>query len=253
MRILITTIVVAVLAAATPAAAVATLNLDFGRASGTVNVASVSQTRGGIVFTATARLFTVLPGALTDLSQTSATGALIQQTVPGIGVDGGASSPQMDTNTADRREAILLSATQDFSLRRLKLSFIDNDDTLQIYGVNRDGSLVSLGYPGVIRAGLPGANASLSLLAGAATGPAFQSGLANGTQTLDLVNPTRYFDRFLFTSRERGDVAYLGTLGQGYRIDSLTVGVPEPASWALMILGFGLVGQAARRRAAVSA
>jgi PEP-CTERM motif len=28
-------------------------------------------------------------------------------------------------------------------------------------------------------------------------------------------------------------------------------GVPEPASWALMIAGFGLVGAAMRRRAAV--
>ncbi len=42
-------------------------------------------------------------------------------------------------------------------------------------------------------------------------------------------------------------------LGSGYRYiveynPNMTGGVPEPASWALMIAGFGLVGNATRRR-----
>ena len=36
--------------------------------------------------------------------------------------------------------------------------------------------------------------------------------------------------------------------GFGYRLDTFKVGVPEPASWALMIGGLGLAGAALRRR-----
>jgi hypothetical protein len=233
--------------AATPAAAVNVLNFNFGRPSGTVNVTSVTSTASnGVQLTATSRSFSGLPNALTSLSQTTAAGQ-IQQTVPGIGVCGGASDPQADTNQVNGREAILISGSTAFSLRSLKLSFIDNDDTLQVYGVNGDGSLVNLGYPGIIRAGLAGPNAGLSLLAGEATGPAFASA-NSGTQVLNLVDPTARFQSFLFTTREPGNVPYLGTLGQGYRIDSLTVGVPEPATWAMLITGFGLVGAARRRQ-----
>ncbi|WP_310474313.1 PEPxxWA-CTERM sorting domain-containing protein [Sandarakinorhabdus sp.] len=47
------------------------------------------------------------------------------------------------------------------------------------------------------------------------------------------------------------------TTGGAFSIDNLTIGasgvVPEPASWAMLIAGFGLVGAAARRRRAVTA
>jgi hypothetical protein len=61
------------------------------------------------------------------------------------------------------------------------------------------------------------------------------------------------FDRVRFVEDTTG--------GAGYESDNHTVGyynqitgneVPEPASWALMIAGFGLVGGALRRRAAVA-
>jgi hypothetical protein len=38
------------------------------------------------------------------------------------------------------------------------------------------------------------------------------------------------------------------TVGQWERITGTPVGVPEPASWAMLISGFGLVGVSARRR-----
>lgn len=45
--------------------------------------------------------------------------------------------------------------------------------------------------------------------------------------------------------------------GEFYVLDNLTIanvtGVPEPAAWALMILGFGAVGAAARRKTAMAA
>ncbi len=236
--------------AAAPAAATTVFTVNLGGSAS--NAASFGYTAPGSVnLTATARSFNVLPGTLTSLTQLG--GALnVSRTTPGIGVQGGASDPQIDTNQAGRREGILLTSNIAVSLRALKLSFVDNDDTLQVYGVNGT-QLVNLGYPGIVRAGLTGPNAGLSLLAGQATGPAFASGTNSGTQTLTLVDPTARFSGFFFTTREPGNLSYLGTLGQGYRIDSLTLGVPEPASWAMLIAGFGLVGVASRRRRTVIA
>jgi len=238
------------LMAAVPAAATTVFTVNLGGAAS--NAASFAYSApGSVTLTAQARSFSVLPSALTSLSQIA--GPLnVSRTMPGIGVDGGASGPQIDTNQASRREGILLTSNIAVSLRALKLSFIDNDDTLQVYGVNGT-QLVSLGYPGIVRAGLTGPNAGLSLLTGLATGPAFASGTNSGTQTLTLVDPTARFTGYFFTTREPGNLNYLGSQGQGYRIDSLTMGVPEPASWAMLIAGFGLVGAASRRRRAAVA
>ncbi|UAJ11841.1 PEPxxWA-CTERM sorting domain-containing protein [Polymorphobacter megasporae] len=50
------------------------------------------------------------------------------------------------------------------------------------------------------------------------------------------------------------DHAQYQSEGQGtLNIDSVTVAVPEPASWLMMIVGFGLVGVAVRRRMVVAA
>ncbi len=239
-------VAVAAAIAVSPAPAMATVVIaNFGGTA--ANASSFTYVSPSLTLTVEARRFSVLPASLTSLTQLSSTDMLVSRTVPGIGVAGGASAPQIDTNQAARREGILISGSADFSLRGMRLSFIDNDDTLQVYGVDGN-TLVSLGYPGVIRAGLAGPNSGLSLLAGQATGPAFAGGTNSGTQALALVNPTDRFSAFFFTTRERGDAAYLGTLGQGYRIDSLTVGVPEAATWAMLIAGFGMVGAASRRR-----
>jgi hypothetical protein len=234
-----------------PAAATTTVNVSFGGAA--TNANSMAYTADGVAFTIEARAFTALPATLTSLSQLSS-GLQVRRTAPGIGVNGGASADQIDTNQAARREGLLISADRALGLAGLRLSFIDNDDTLQVYGVS-GSQLVSLGYPGVIRQGLGGSNAGLSLLSGGAAGPAFAAA-NNGTQQLDLLAPTAAFSAFFFTTREPGNVAFLGTQGQGYRIDSLRfvagqaqpAAVPEPDSWAMLIAGFGLVGAAARRR-----
>lgn len=220
---------------ATPATAATMLTWDFGRASGTVNVASVAATTGAVTLTATALRFTALPDMLTSLTQTIVAGQ-IQQTVPGIGINGGGSDPQLDTNTPTAREAILLTATESFSLTGFRLSYIDNDDTLQIYGVGSDGTLAPLGFGGTIITGLAGAATHVNTSANSTT------------VVLALLDPTARFRQYLFTSRVGGDQLYLGARGQGYRIDSISGTVPEPASWAMLITGFGIVGVAARRR-----
>jgi hypothetical protein len=69
---------------------------------------------------------------------------------------------------------------------------------------------------------------------------------ANGDRTSPNTNP-------LVTFSFTGDnVAYLsfGSTTNAFEIDNLFVGtaVPEPATWALMLLGFGGIGFAMRRR-----
>lgn len=238
----------AALLTALPAQAVQviTFNLGSGVPAGQT-LESRTVVNGGVTLTATARRFQAAPDSLTLLSDTLAAGK-IRLTSPGIGVGGGSSGAQIDTSPSVR-EAILLSSSAAFSLQDLQLSHVDNNDTLQVYGVQTNGSLVSLGFAGLIRGGVVG-----GLLDGAASGPAFDPKLNGGTQILSLASPTAFFDSYLFTTRELG--APPGG-GQGYRLDSLTIGVnpiPEPESWALLIVGFGLIGVTARRRrTAVSA
>jgi hypothetical protein len=240
VRKLMPVLAITAVIAAAPSAAVTNV-FNFAGPAGTTNVASVERTNNGVTGVATALNFTLAPGLLTNFSQFTSGTRLIQQTSPGIGALGGASSPQMDTNQSANREAILLTTTKSLGLTALKLSFIDNDDTLAIFGVNADNTLTNLGFGGEIR--VVGGTA----LAGAATGT-FAAGTNSGTSTLTFNERTARFDRFIFTTRVGGDFSYLGTLGQDYRIDSISGIVPEPGTWAMLVLGFGLVGATARRR-----
>ncbi len=199
------------------------------------NVSTVVRSAGGTTLSFTAGHFTGLPDALTNLSQIVMNGK-VSVTAPGLGVQGGGSTPQIDTNSASAREALVMMASSELSIISLKLSYIDVNDTLQIYGIGAGGVLTSLGFGGDIKTGL----------AGAAT--AVNSGANSGTTILSLLDPTSYYQGYVFTTRVGGDVIYGGDTGQGYRIDSITAGVPEPATWAMLIAGFGMVGLSARRR-----
>lgn len=222
---------------AAPASAVTTLTFNFGGSTG--NVASVARTTSGVTLTATARRFSAAPGTLSTLAQTTGAGVQVSASAPGIGVNGGGSASQVDTNQTARREAILISSsTPNFSLRGLKLSEIDANDTLQVYGVNADDTLTSLGFSGVIRSSLGG-------------GTVINSSANGGTSNITLTTPSAYFSRYLFTTRVGGETRFMGDLGQGYRIDTVSGAVPEPGVWAMLIIGFGLVGVAARRRSTV--
>ena len=227
------------LAAALTVAAAPAGAVTFIMGGATQNVASVAVSADGSSLTATAGQFTAAPGTLTSLSQITQN-LLVSRTAPGVGVYGGASNPQIDTNQPNRREALLVTLDKAMSLGSLKLSYIDSNDTLAVYGVKADGSLVNLGFGGLIHTGLAGAASVVNTAAN------------DGTSALTLNTPTASYSRYLFTTRVGGEVNY-GGLGQGYRIDSLTLNaVPEPATWAMLIAGFGLVGMASRRRRATS-
>jgi hypothetical protein len=69
----------------------------------------------------------------------------------------------------------------------------------------------------------------------------------------NLVNGLIYGDGFNQISVDGGDTWSPTGLDRSFRTWVDTSIVPEPASWAMMISGFGLVGFAARRRRAVVA
>jgi hypothetical protein len=250
----------AALLAAAPASATGLVDLSFGGT--TQNAPLFSYSADGIEFTATALSWSYLATPLNSVSQLSAGVLQVRRTEPGIGVDGGASNDQIDTNLPNRREGILLTGSEAFSIHGFLLSMVDGNDSLALYGVNND-SLEFLGYPGLITNVENGPNADLYLLAGQATGP-FIDPVNGGTQRLTLVSPTAAYSAFFFTTREPGSSSYLNSFGQGYRLDGLQLSaldtgiggdggviggaVPEPASWAMLITGFGLVGAMRRRR-----
>jgi hypothetical protein len=256
-RILATAALLAATVAA-PASAV-TLIANFNEAGGTT-VASVSRSNISLNLTVSGISFAnVEPGALTNISANSATARNITTnnftgpTARGLGISGGADNAQMDTNQVGRREAFLITGSNAFYLTGLVLNRVDPDDTLQIYGVNANGSLVSFAYgtgnnplgnnlaadraAGTIQGGAGGSLLNLSLAGGTQATASFNTGLVN----------TR-FTRYLITTRLNGNVNYLGTGGQGFALSGLTATVPEPATWGLLLVGFGLVGVAARRR-----
>ena len=234
---------VAVLLAAgisVPAAA-ATITWDFtdpSRPASGTNAGSITRTVDGQDLTITGRLFTGEPASLTSFSQLTSSAAL-RLTPEGLGVAGGGSTIQVDTNNPNAREAFVVSASTPISITSLGLSQIDPNDTIAIYGVNADDSLTLLGFPGLISTDLDGAGA-------------FDNGVLTFTTTLSP------YSRFVFTTRQRGDEVFNGIFGQGYRLGSITgtfnAAIPEPATWAMMIGGFGLAGAAMRRqRKAVAA
>lgn len=89
---------------------------------------------------------------------------------------------------------------------------------------------------------------TLSLVGGGSqsfTGVAL-TGVANGDQSSGATNR-----RFFFTAEGSEQISgiTLTSTQNSFEVDNLaTAAIPEPASWAMMLAGFGLVGFAARRR-----
>lgn len=146
---MIRSLTVAALAAviATPAAAVTFVSafIDTG-----ANVASVTKSNISLDVTVSTRRFFAALGSLTDLSQTMA-GALLARSAAGLGIDGGGATSQMDNNNPGShanpaREANLVTVSNAFFLTGFRLTSVDADDTLKVYGINLDNSFVDLGF-----------------------------------------------------------------------------------------------------------
>lgn len=244
MSRLMITATIAVAIALPLAAPVAAATWAFGGTAGTS--ASLSTTVAGeATLTVVARGFTQAPDTLTNLSQLTAL-RTIDRISSSIGVIGGANS-QLDTNAGGQlREAFIVSSDRLLSLTGVKLSVVDLNDTLQIYGVGPGGVLTSLGFNGTISTGMSGAASAAN------TGTI--SANVGGTSAVTFTTPLARFSQYVFTTRVGGDVLFGGDMGQGYRLDSISGGVvPEPASWAMLIAGFGLVGATLRRRRMIAA
>ena len=78
------------------------------------------------------------------------------------------------------------------------------------------------------------------------------SGSTEGQHLLNGIGTYKYFD-FVETTAAGGENFLVTDISTTTGITSHQGGVPEPASWALMITGFGLAGASLRRRRALSA
>jgi hypothetical protein len=212
----------------------------FGGANASNLTSVTSVVPGEATLTVDARRFAVAPSALTNVAQL-ASPAFIDRNASRIGVTGGANA-QLDTNNANAREAFLISSTRLLRITGAKLSSVDVNDTLLIYGVGAGGTLTALTGPsGTIGNGLDGTAAFINNMP--------LSLAQTGITSLTFNTPLAPFDAFVVTSRVSGGVLFQGDHGQGFFLDNLSgSAVPEPASWAMLIAGFALVGAAMRRR-----
>ena len=100
-------------------------------------------------------------------------------------------------------------------------------------------------FNGATQIGAYNLTATLNGLANAGAYKGNPNGGGNGGEAYAFINftSTTAFDRVQLTQGGGG----------GFELDNATVGVaavPEPATWGMMLLGFGLVGTMARRRRA---
>lgn len=91
---------------------------------------------------------------------------------------------------------------------------------------------------------------TLTLIGTGLTGPTTFSGSdinnpANGDQSAAATNR---FVTFTLGAGEKLTGINLTSTSRAFEIDNLATNVPEPATWALMLVGFGLVGGAVRAR-----
>lgn len=204
------------------------------------NVGAITKNAaGGQALNISAKLWVgTPPDQLTNLSQFTSNGQIRRTDGTsalngGIGVTGGGSTEQVDTNSVNRREAFLIESSSVLKLTSLRLNMIDANDTIQIYGVEANGALTGLGFAGMI-SGTGG-----KAIAGATWNA--------GTGTLTFTPQLAPYKRLVLTTREGGEETINNMTGQGYRLAAISAAVPEPATWALMVGGFGLIGAGARR------
>ena len=236
-------------AVAMAAPAQATTTFNFGGQAGKLPTGqALTLTQDGITVSATGWSFNATPAAFQTLadgaqSSTRLAGISANRINPdtkGIYVSLHAESVnQCNQVDADgTNEMLRIVVSEGVSLVSAKFDRVDNNDTLKLYGVTMGGVIEHLGYGGIFDG--PQTSMGIQGVSGA-----WLSGTGDDQVYTVTFNTTRYREFWFGNNNDSAD---------GYRLDSITVaGVPEPATWALMIGGFGLAGAALRRRRAAAA
>jgi hypothetical protein len=220
----------------------ATTVFDLGGA--TAETTGFSYTVGGKQLQVTAASYAVAPASLNQLSQLTLN-RTVRREAGGLGVNTGEAAGQREQVDNDGTNEVLRLgvAGQKTRLVSAKFNFVDDNDTLRVYGVTGT-TLTLLGLAGTT--GFTGEfvdnTAQDSPLGNGATVTGRTPGQLQNTTVFDVAFAPSLgrYDAFLFTTRN--DAA------DGYRLQQLAVAVPEPHVWGLMLGGFGLVGNAVRRR-----
>jgi hypothetical protein len=237
----VSTAAVAFALVSAPASA-ATVVFNLGGA--TAEATSFSYAAGGLQLNVSASGFAVAPQAL-DLATEIGAAKTVRREAGGLGINSaeGAGQREQVDNDGPNELLRLAVAGRKSRLVSAKFNFVDDNDTLRVYGVN-GGVLTLLGLAGTT--GFTGEfvdnTAADAPLGNGATVTARTPGGLSNAIVFDVAfsNKLGKFDSFLFTAQN--DAA------DGYRLQQVALGVPEPAAWAMMLGGFGLVGGMMRRR-----
>lgn len=231
-------------AVAGPAAAATPVTFSFGGANQTFATGTpYTLAAGGYTVTALGYSFGTTPAAFQSLAVgANASDILGQMTLKqirreatGIGVcwpgEAGNQCNQVDADGTN--EILRLVVSEGVALMTATFDRVDHNDTLKLYGVTLDGKIEHLGYGGIFDG--PGTSMGISGVTGA-----WLSGTGDDQVYSVTLNTGRYQEFWFSNNNDSAD---------GYRLGSISVAaVPEPATWALMIGGFGLAGAALRRR-----
>jgi hypothetical protein len=250
----------AIAATATPAAAVTTIQLGAAPATTTAAGGVLSYMSGSDTLSLTAWTYTNNPNGITGISQFISSPAALYRDATGVGVCSAgeaANSPAPTGQCAEvdntsfqitgkgggnfnDNELIMGTFNSAVQLTAVQLSLVNATDTLYLWGVAADDTLSAIGYAGAI--------------SGGPTGTVVTS-LGGGTYDVAFSPVTAAFTRFLFTTTTDGPSNI-----DGYRLNSVSFqappppppppqeGIPEPATWAMMLMGFGGLGAMLRRR-----
>ena len=246
----------ALLIAAPGVAQAATVIYDLG--SGQSGYGStLTYTSGNNSATLTPYLYTVAPTSLTSTSQFVATDSyggspyIVRQT-EGVSVatesEGNTPSEynQIDTS-GGTNEILKLSLVGAQQLSSVTFNYINSTDTLRIYGNNNGSTALNyLGFSGTFYT-TPGTVHTLTGTSGATASVTDPSGTLDDSDPVTvLFSRLPVYQNYFFTSNTNTN--------DGYRISAVTVtSVPESSTWAMMLVGFGAMGWAMRRRAGPAA
>jgi len=233
----------AALALAAPASAAVTFNLGGANKTFATGEA-MTQTQSGITIAATGYSFAGSPASFQSLMDgvdaatvlSTLTAKQIRREATGIGVcwpgEAGNQCNQVDADGTN--EILRIVVSEGVSMFTATFDRVDSNDTLKLYGVTMDGTLQHLGYGGIFDG--PGTTMGVT----GAGGGAWVSGTGDDQVYTVTLNTGAYKEFWFGNNNDSAD---------GYRLDSVSVApVPEPATWALLIAGFGLTGSVLRRR-----